>query len=184
MQTSRERRTERWVKNAQRPRRRPRGSLWGPWSSRWLLFDAPRRAGIVVNQGSTAPPTRRPARRRQQSAIGAETARGAGVTTVACVIGVTAAAVRPQRAVTFTARASVVVQYRKGRRGSLAGSWEGRLCAYPYTELVLQRKVSPRGLDVANGFCDATDRRHNSAAGSTAPGAEPPRHQTSGAATR
>src|SRR5690242_4071102 len=30
------------------------GSLWGPWSMGARSFDAPRRAGTVANQGSTA----------------------------------------------------------------------------------------------------------------------------------
>ena len=70
----------------------------------------PRRAGIVVDQGSTTPPLRRRARRRQQSAIGDETARGAGVTTAGYVMGITAAAARSQSVATFAARA------RGGRR--------------------------------------------------------------------
>ena len=129
-------RSKRRVKNAQRPRGRPRESLWGPWSVERLLFDAPRRAGIVVNQGSTAPPIQRSARRRQQSATGAETARGAGVTTVRCGVDITAAAIRSQSVATFAARArgGCAMSHVRGAEAR-PDARDGRLCLYPYTEL-------------------------------------------------
>src|SRR5690348_8224350 len=59
-------RTERRVKTRSGVSGDLGGSLWGPWSMGARSFDAPRRAGTVANQGSTA------ARRRGERAFAVE----------------------------------------------------------------------------------------------------------------